>query len=113
MDGPVYLGACCGLIIAPSGGRTLYHMGDTDIFSDMGLIGEIYKPAIGFVPIGDRYTMGARTAALACKRFFRFEVIVPCHYGTFPVLDQTPDQFIAELGTDGVLVPEVGVSFEA
>ncbi len=114
VDGrPVYLGACCGLIIAPDGGRTLYHMGDTDIFSDMGLIGEIYKPAIGFVPIGDRYTMGARTAALACKRFFRFEVIVPCHYGTFPVLDQTPDQFIAELGTDGVLVPEVGMSFEA
>ena len=114
VDGrPVYLGACCGLIIAPSGGRTLYHMGDTDIFSDMGLISEIYEPAIGFVPIGDRYTMGARTAALACQRFFRFELIVPCHYGTFPVLDQTPDQFIAELGTDGVLVPEVGVSFEA
>jgi L-ascorbate metabolism protein UlaG (beta-lactamase superfamily) len=58
--------------------------------------------------------MGARTAALACKRFFRFELIVPCHYGTFPVLDQTPDQFIAELGTDdNVLVPEVGVPFEA
>jgi L-ascorbate metabolism protein UlaG (beta-lactamase superfamily) len=114
VDGrPVYLGACCGLIVAPTGGRPIYHMGDTDIFSDMGLVGEIYEPAIGFVPIGDRYTMGARTAALACKRFFRFELIVPCHYGTFPVLDQTPDQFIAELGTDNVLVPEVGVSFEA
>jgi L-ascorbate metabolism protein UlaG (beta-lactamase superfamily) len=114
VDGrPVYLGACCGLVIAPNGGRTLYHMGDTDIFSDMGLISEIYQPAIGFVPIGDRYTMGARTAALACKRFFQFELIVPCHYGTFPVLDQSPDQFIAELGSDAVLVPEVGVSFEA
>jgi len=88
-------------------------MGDTDIFSDMGLIGEIYEPAIGFVPIGDRYTMGARTAALACQRFFRFELIVPCHYGTFPVLDQTPDQFIAELDSDNVLVPEVGEPFDA
>jgi L-ascorbate metabolism protein UlaG (beta-lactamase superfamily) len=114
VDGrPVYLGACCGLVVAPSGGKTVYHMGDTAIFSDMALINEIYAPQIGFVPIGDRYTMGARTAALACKRFFDFELIVPCHYGTFPVLDQTADKFIAELGDNIVLVPEVGVPFEA
>ena len=50
--------------------------GDTAIFSDMGLINEIYAPEIGFVPIGDRYTMGAKTAALACKRFFDFELVV-------------------------------------
>ena len=114
VDGrPVYLGACCGLVIAPSGGKTVYHMGDTAIFSDMGLINEIYRPQIGFVPIGDRYTMGAKTAALACKRFFEFELIVPCHYGTFPVLDQTADKFIEAMDSDSVLVPEVGVSFEA
>ena len=83
------------------------------IFSDMGLINEIYRPQIGFVPIGDRYTMGAKTAALACKRFFEFELIVPCHYGTFPVLDQTADKFIEEMHSDSVLVPEVGVAFEA
>jgi len=114
VDGrPVYLGACCGLIIAPSGDKTVYHMGDTAIFSDMGLINEIYRPEIGFVPIGDRYTMGAKTAALACQRFFQFELIVPCHYGTFPVLDQTADKFIAEMGGDTVQVPEIGVPFEA
>lgn len=114
VDGrPVYLGACCGLVIAAGGGRTVYHMGDTAIFSDMGLIGEIYAPQIGLVPIGDHYTMGARTAALACKRFFRFELIVPCHYGTFPALDQTADKFIAELGGEKVFVPELGVPFEA
>jgi L-ascorbate metabolism protein UlaG (beta-lactamase superfamily) len=115
VDGrPLYLGACCGLVIAPGGGgRTVYHMGDTGIFSDMGLINEIYRPRIGFVPIGDRYTMGAKTAALACKRFFEFELIVPCHYGTFPVLDQTADKFIEEMHSDSVLVPEVGVAFEA
>jgi L-ascorbate metabolism protein UlaG (beta-lactamase superfamily) len=79
----------------------------------MGLINEIYAPAIGFVPIGDRYTMGAKTAALACKRFFDFELIVPCHYGTFPVLDRTADQFVAEMGGNIVLVPDVGVPFEA
>jgi L-ascorbate metabolism protein UlaG (beta-lactamase superfamily) len=88
-------------------------MGDTAIFSDMGLINEIYAPEIGFVPIGDRYTMGAKTAALACQRFFDFELIVPCHYGTFPVLDQTADQFVAEMGGNIVRVPEVGVPFEA
>jgi L-ascorbate metabolism protein UlaG (beta-lactamase superfamily) len=109
---PVYLGACCGLLIAPRRGKTVYHMGDTAIFSDMGLINEIYRPKIGFVPIGDRYTMGADTAALACKRFFQFELIVPCHYGTFPVLDQTADKFVAEMGGDAVFVPEAGVPFE-
>ena len=114
VDGrPVYLGACCGLIVAPSGDKTVYHMGDNAIFSDMGLINEIYAPPIGFVPIGDRSTTGAKTAALACKRFFQFELIVPCHYGTFPVLDETADKFIAEMGGNTVLVPEVGVPFEA
>ena len=110
---PLYLGACCGLVIATKEGGTVYHMGDTAIFSDMALIGEIYAPQIGFVPIGDRYTMGAKTAAIACKRFFKFETIVPCHYGTFPVLDQTADKFIAEMGGGAVLVPKVGVPFEA
>jgi len=113
VDGrPVYLGACCGLVIAPNGEKTVYHMGDTAIFSDMGLINEIYRPEIGFVPIGDRYTMGARTAALACKRFFEFELVVPCHYGTFPVLDQTADKFAAEMAGQNVVVPKVGVAFE-
>jgi L-ascorbate metabolism protein UlaG (beta-lactamase superfamily) len=114
VDGrPVYLGACCGLVIAPADEKTVYHMGDTAIFADMALINEIYRPEIGIVPIGDRYTMGAKTAALACKRFFAFETIVPCHYGTFPVLDQTADKFVAEMGDNSVLVPEVGVPFEA
>ena len=57
--------------------------------------------------------MGARTAALACKRYFEFETVIPCHYGTFPVLDQTPDKFIAEMKGSRVLVPKVGVPFDA
>lgn len=60
----IYLGACCGLIIAAREGKTVYLMGDTAIFSDMGPINEIYRPQIGIVPIGDRFTMGAKTAAL-------------------------------------------------
>jgi L-ascorbate metabolism protein UlaG (beta-lactamase superfamily) len=113
VDGrPLYLGVPCGLIVAAKEGKTVYHMGDTGIFSDMGLINEIYRPQVGLVPIGDRYTMGAKMAALACKRFFQFETVVPCHYGTFPVLDQTPDKFIAEMAGQNVVVPKVGVPFE-
>lgn len=77
----------------------------------MGLINEIYRPQIGIVPIGDRFTTGAKTAALACKRFFQFETIVPCHYGTFPLLDWTADKFVAEMAGNTVLVPELGVPF--
>ena len=114
VDGrPLYLGNPCGIVIAPKDGKTVYHMGDTDIFADMGLINELYRPQIGIVPIGDRFTMGARTASLACKRFFNFETVVPCHYGTFPNVDQTPDQFVTEMGENRVLVPELGVPFEA
>lgn len=114
VDGhPLYLGSACGLVIRPKQDKTVYHMGDTDIFPDMELINELHKPQIGFVPIGDRFTMGAKTAALACKRFFNFETVVPCHYGTFPIIDQTPDKFIAEMDGNRVLVPEVGVPFEA
>jgi L-ascorbate metabolism protein UlaG (beta-lactamase superfamily) len=113
VDGrPVYLGNPCGIVVVPRDDKTVYHMGDTDIFSDMALVSELYRPEIGFVPIGDRYTMGARTAALACKRFFNFETVVPCHYGTFPVIDQTADKFVAEMAGNRVLVPEVGVPFE-
>ena len=107
----IYLGACCGLVVAAREGKTVYHMGDTAIFSDMGLINEIYQPAIGFVPIGDRFTMGAKMAALACKRYFQLETVIPCHYGTFPMLDQTADKFVAEMGDNTVLVPQVGVPF--
>ena len=89
-------------------------MGDTGIFSDMALINEIYRPKIGIVPIGDRFTMGGRLAAMACKRFFDFQTVIPCHYGTFGLLDATPDKFIEEMkgASAKVLVPERGVPVE-
>jgi L-ascorbate metabolism protein UlaG (beta-lactamase superfamily) len=114
IDGrPVYLGNPCGLVIKAHGGKTVYHMGDTAIFSDMALINELHKPEIGFVPIGDRYTMGAKSAALACRRYFQFETIVPCHYATFPLLAPNADEFVAEMGGANVVVPKVGEPFEA
>lgn len=109
VDGkPVYLGPACGVVIAPKSGKTVYHMGDTDIFSDMVLINEMHQPKIGIVPIGDRFTMGAKSAALACKRFFDFETVIPCHYKTFPIIDQSADPFVAEMEGESVLIPKVG-----
>jgi L-ascorbate metabolism protein UlaG (beta-lactamase superfamily) len=107
-SGGVYLGHPCGIILKTKEGKTLYHMGDTEIFGDMALINEIHAPQIGMVPIGDRFTMGARTAALACRKFFRFETVFPCHYGTFPMLDQSADAFVAEMKGAHVTVPKVG-----
>jgi L-ascorbate metabolism protein UlaG (beta-lactamase superfamily) len=83
-------------------------MGDTDMFAGMELINELYQPSIGIVPIGDRFTMGARSAAFACMKFFQFSTVLPCHYGTFPMLDQTADAFVAEMSGENVLVPRVG-----
>lgn len=111
IDGrPVYLGNPCGLVINQNDGPTVYHMGDTEVMSDFAIINDLHAPTVGIVPIGDRFTMGAKSAAFACRRFFRFEVIIPCHYGTFPIIDPTPDAFISEMAGHNVVVPEVGKS---
>ena len=115
VDGkPIYLGNPAGIVIHAAGEKTFFHMGDTDIFPGMGLINEIYQPKIGIVPIGDRFTMGAKLAALACTRFYSFETVVPCHYATFPMIDPTADKFVAEMAgaKTKVLVPERGVAVE-
>jgi L-ascorbate metabolism protein UlaG (beta-lactamase superfamily) len=88
------LGNANGLVFHFEDEPTLYHMGDTDIFSDMALINELHQPEIGIVPIGDRFTMGSAVAALACQRFMSFETVLPAHYGSFSVLEQTADKFI-------------------
>jgi L-ascorbate metabolism protein UlaG (beta-lactamase superfamily) len=99
-----YLGNPNGIVIAAAGGPTLYYAGDTDIFGDMALIAELYAPTVGILPIGDRFTMGARSAALAAKKFFRFTDVLPCHYMTFGLLDQSPDAFVAAMQGSGVRV---------
>jgi len=111
IDGlPVYLGNPGGVVLRAKGERTLLHMGDTCIFDGMGLIGEIYEPRIGIVPIGDRFTMGPKLAALACRKYFKFETVIPCHYGTFGALHGKVEHFEAEMEGSGaaVLVPKRG-----
>lgn len=104
----VYLGNPCGVVVKAREGHTLLHMGDTEVFPDMGLINELHKPDIGLVPIGDRFTMGADSAAYACRTFYDFKTIIPCHYGTFPIIDQTADAFVAAMAGHNVVVPKVG-----
>ena len=105
-----YLGNPGGLVLHFPDDQTLYHMGDTDIFSDMALINELHEPKIGLVPVGDRFTMGGAVAALACRRFFKFDTVVPCHFGSFPMIDQSADKFVAGMEGSGtkVALPQVG-----
>ena len=72
-----YMGNPAGFVVRTKIGRCLLHMGDTGIHSDMALTQELYAPEVGIVPIGDRFTMGARQAALARRKFFKFKTIVP------------------------------------
>jgi len=111
----VYLGNPCGVIITAQGEPTVYHLGDTDIFSDMALIAEIHRPKIAFVPIGDRFTMSPKTAALAINKFLKVETVVPCHYGSFPIIEPNADKFVAAMkgSATKVIVPEKGKAFSA
>jgi len=86
----VYAGEPAGYIIRMPGGFSLYHAGDTAVFGDMKLIGELYRPDVACLPIGDLYTMGPREAAYAI-RFLGVKHVVPMHYATFPVLTGTPE----------------------
>ncbi|MBD8066218.1 metal-dependent hydrolase [Devosia sp. PTR5] len=92
----IYGGMPTGLILKAEG-KALYHMGDTDSFGDMALINELHRPDIGIVPIGDNFTMGPDEAALAVNRFFAFTTVIPCHYGTFGLLEQSADGFAAKV----------------
>jgi len=91
-DGPVYGGMPNGVVVAAPGVATLYHAGDTDVFSDMSLIARLFEPKVCILPIGDRFTMGANGAAIAAE-LLNPSAIIPCHYGTFPILAQSADGF--------------------
>jgi L-ascorbate metabolism protein UlaG (beta-lactamase superfamily) len=100
-DRMVYGGNPGGYVVEMPSGYTFYHVGDTEIFSDLSLIGELHDIDLAFVPIGDHYTMGPKKAAMACKLIAAAKV-VPIHWGTFPILTGTPEAFAEELGRQGV-----------
>jgi L-ascorbate metabolism protein UlaG (beta-lactamase superfamily) len=88
--GTHYVGVAAGYVLHIEGGQTLYHAGDTAAFGDMKLIGDLYRPRVAMLPIGGHFTMGPREAALAVN-LLQPQVVLPIHWGTFPVLTGTPD----------------------
>ena len=108
-DAVLYVGVATGFVVRLENGQSIYFAGDTALFGDMRLIGEMYSPDIAFLPIGDHFTMGPESAAAAC-RMLGVRQVVPMHYGTFPILSGTPDrlkQLVEPLGVD-VLVLKPG-----
>lgn len=103
---PLYLGEPAGFVIEMENGFRIYHAGDTAVFSDLRLIGELYRPDIALLPIGGHFTMGPREAALAVE-FLGVKHVLPIHYGTFPILTGTPDQLRDELAARGLTDVEV------
>ena len=95
--GTHYTGVAAGYILSVAGGPVLYHAGDTAVFGDMRLIGELYRPELAMLPIGGHYTMGPKAAAVAA-RMLGVTAVLPLHFGTFPVLTGTPGELAAELG---------------
>jgi L-ascorbate metabolism protein UlaG (beta-lactamase superfamily) len=107
IDGkPVPCGAEAGFVIAGEG-RTIYFAGDTDVHSDMQIVQDLHAPDIGILPVGGHFTMDQARAAYACKRFFRFSTVIPCHHRTFPLLAQNADALAAAIAPAQVLQPEV------
>jgi L-ascorbate metabolism protein UlaG (beta-lactamase superfamily) len=86
----LYTGEAAGMVVRLPGGFTMYHAGDTTVFGDMKIIGELYKPDLVCLPIGDHFTMGPREAAYAI-RLLGVPHVIPMHHGTSPVLSGTPD----------------------
>jgi len=103
-----YAGEPTGIVLEVEDGFTIYFAGDTNVFGDMSLIGRIYSPDVAVLPIGDHYTMGPREAAVAIE-LLGVSRVVPCHYGTFPLLTGTPEA-LRELVPGGVeiLAPDPG-----
>jgi L-ascorbate metabolism protein UlaG (beta-lactamase superfamily) len=107
VDGkPVYAGTEAGFMISGEG-RTIYVSGDTDIMADMEWMGELHSPEIGILSCGGHFTMDMARAAWAARRYFNFKTVIPCHYRTFPLLEQDAKALISGLPGVQVIEPQV------
>lgn len=102
----IYGGEASGYVITLPDQRRIYFAGDTNVFSDMALIEELYKPDLAFLPIGDHFTMGPREAALACK-LLKAPKVVPMHFGTFPMLTGRPADLARLVESSGTEIWEL------
>jgi L-ascorbate metabolism protein UlaG (beta-lactamase superfamily) len=108
-DEIIYGGEAVGYVLRFPDGFCLYAAGDTNVFGDMHIIGELYHPEVTILPIGDFYTMGPREAAYAA-RLVNPRGVIPAHFGTFPALTGTPTalrQELAALGAGHIEVAEL------
>lgn len=102
-DGPRTGGSEVGYMIGGEG-HTIYFSGDTAIMADMEWMGEYYRPDIGILSAGGHFTMDMKAAAWAANKYFDFQTVIPCHYRTFPILEQSAD--VLTMGLPGVQVVE-------
>jgi L-ascorbate metabolism protein UlaG (beta-lactamase superfamily) len=102
-DNLLYGGEAAGYVLTLKDGRAVYFAGDTSLFGDMALIGELYQPELAFLPIGDHFTMGPHEAAHAA-RLLKVKKVIPMHYGTFPALTGTPGALSEKLTKNGIEV---------
>lgn len=106
----VYTGPPVGFLIT-MGGKVLYHPGDTGLFYDMKLIGEMNKIDLAFLPIGDNYTMGIEDAVKAVS-LLQPKAVVPFHYDTFDVIAQDPQDFAKRVQGSKVVILKPGESID-
>jgi L-ascorbate metabolism protein UlaG (beta-lactamase superfamily) len=99
-DQIIYGGEAVGYVLRFENGPTVYFAGDTNVFGDMRLIGELYQPEIALLPIGDLFTMSPREAAWAA-RLLNVKAVIPGHFGTFPALNGSPSGLREELQAQG------------
>ena len=108
---PVYLGMPMGVILEVEG-KTIYHTGDTGLFSDMKLIADRHPVDVCFIPIGDNFTMGIDDASYAINEFIQPKITVPIHYDTFPYIEQDPEEFKSAVNVGEVQIVKPGEDVE-
>ncbi|MCR8726708.1 metal-dependent hydrolase [Frigidibacter sp. ROC022] len=104
--GPIYMGHESGYMIAGEG-HVIYLSGDTDVMADMGVFNDLHRPDIGILAAGGYFTMDMKRAAYAARTFFDFKTVIPCHYRTFPILEQDAGELAAALPGVAVIEPQV------
>ena len=109
--GPKWVGTECGFMISGEG-HTIYVSGDTDVMADMGIFNDLHVPDIGILAAGGHFTMDMKRAGYAAAKFFDFKTVIPCHYKTFPLLEQSAEALIKAVPKVNVIEPEIMVPID-
>ena len=105
-EGPNCVGSECGFMISGEN-HTVYLSGDTDVMADMAIFNDLHSPDIGILSAGGHFTMDMKRAGYAANKFFNFKTIIPCHYKTFPILEQSAEELIKAVPQVKVIEPKV------